>query len=170
MLLAGLIGFAAEFSAAQSAGETLFKTKCAACHGPDGGWPTSVRDDSSTGGGPFLAFFARSGASAGPKRVTLGALAGHRRARTPRPILALSSPYPRPILAMYPAIASDTTVRETSTSSLVVVINAMRSGHGGPPQSIGQRLGAGPSALRSGAVRFLPRFEGRAPTPKFLPD
>jgi len=36
MLLAGLIGFCAETSPAQSAGETLFKTKCAACHGPDG--------------------------------------------------------------------------------------------------------------------------------------
>jgi mono/diheme cytochrome c family protein len=36
MLLAGLIGFCAEASPAQSAGETLFKTKCAACHGPDG--------------------------------------------------------------------------------------------------------------------------------------
>lgn len=36
MLLAGLIGFCAETSPAQSAGETLFKTKCAACHGQDG--------------------------------------------------------------------------------------------------------------------------------------
>lgn len=36
MLLAGLIGFCAEASPAQSAGKTLFKTKCAACHGPDG--------------------------------------------------------------------------------------------------------------------------------------
>lgn len=36
MLLAGLIGFCAGASSAQSAGETLFKTKCAACHGPDG--------------------------------------------------------------------------------------------------------------------------------------
>ena len=36
MLLAGLIGFCVETSPAQSAGETLFKTKCAACHGPDG--------------------------------------------------------------------------------------------------------------------------------------
>ena len=36
MLLAGLFGFCAETSPAQSAGETLFKTKCAACHGPDG--------------------------------------------------------------------------------------------------------------------------------------
>jgi len=36
MLLAGLIGLCAKVSPAQSAGETLFKTKCAACHGPDG--------------------------------------------------------------------------------------------------------------------------------------
>jgi cytochrome c oxidase cbb3-type subunit 3 len=36
MLLASLIGFCAEASPAQSAGETLFKAKCAACHGPDG--------------------------------------------------------------------------------------------------------------------------------------
>ena len=36
MLLAGLIGFCATASSGQSAGETLFKTKCAACHGPDG--------------------------------------------------------------------------------------------------------------------------------------
>lgn len=36
MLLLGLIGFCAEVSPAQSPGETLFKTKCAACHGPDG--------------------------------------------------------------------------------------------------------------------------------------
>jgi len=36
MLLTGLIGFCAAVSPAQSAGETLFKTKCAACHGPDG--------------------------------------------------------------------------------------------------------------------------------------
>ncbi len=36
MLLAGLIGLCAEASPAQSGGETLFKTKCAACHGPDG--------------------------------------------------------------------------------------------------------------------------------------
>lgn len=36
MLLAGLIGFCAKASPAQSAGETLFKTKCGACHGPDG--------------------------------------------------------------------------------------------------------------------------------------
>ncbi len=36
MFVAGLIGFFAQASPAQSAGETLFKTKCAACHGPDG--------------------------------------------------------------------------------------------------------------------------------------
>ena len=36
LLLAGLIGFCAGVSSAQSTGETLFKTKCAACHGPDG--------------------------------------------------------------------------------------------------------------------------------------
>ena len=36
MLLAGLIGFSARPSSAQSPGEGLFKTKCAACHGPDG--------------------------------------------------------------------------------------------------------------------------------------
>ena len=32
----GLIAVCSGISAAQSAGETLFKTKCAACHGPDG--------------------------------------------------------------------------------------------------------------------------------------
>ena len=31
-----LIAFSASSSRAQSAGETLFKSKCAACHGPDG--------------------------------------------------------------------------------------------------------------------------------------
>lgn len=31
-----LIAFCAESSPAQSASETLFKSKCAACHGPDG--------------------------------------------------------------------------------------------------------------------------------------
>jgi len=36
MFVAGLIGFFAQASPAQSAGETLFKTKCGACHGPDG--------------------------------------------------------------------------------------------------------------------------------------
>src|SRR6266567_8990553 len=36
MFVAGLIGFFAQASPAQSAGETLFKSKCAACHGPDG--------------------------------------------------------------------------------------------------------------------------------------
>lgn len=32
----GLLGVCAGSSRAQSAGETLFKTKCATCHGPDG--------------------------------------------------------------------------------------------------------------------------------------
>lgn len=32
----GLLALCAGSSRAQSAGETLFKTKCAACHGPDG--------------------------------------------------------------------------------------------------------------------------------------
>ena len=32
----GLTMFSASVSRAQSAGETLFKSKCAACHGPDG--------------------------------------------------------------------------------------------------------------------------------------
>ena len=32
----GLITLCASPSRAQAAGETLFKTKCAACHGPDG--------------------------------------------------------------------------------------------------------------------------------------
>jgi cytochrome c6 len=36
VVLAGLIAICATPSLAQSAGETLFKTKCAACHGPDG--------------------------------------------------------------------------------------------------------------------------------------
>jgi mono/diheme cytochrome c family protein len=36
VVLAGLIILCASPSPAQSAGETLFKTKCAACHGPDG--------------------------------------------------------------------------------------------------------------------------------------
>ena len=36
MVLAGLIAVCTIPSRAQSAGETLFKTKCAACHGPDG--------------------------------------------------------------------------------------------------------------------------------------
>lgn len=35
-VLIGLITFCSGLSPAQSAGETLFKTKCAACHGPDG--------------------------------------------------------------------------------------------------------------------------------------
>ncbi len=36
VLLAGLIAIWTVPSLAQNAGETLFKTKCAACHGPDG--------------------------------------------------------------------------------------------------------------------------------------
>jgi cytochrome c oxidase cbb3-type subunit III len=36
LALAGLIAICAAPSLSQSAGETLFKTKCAACHGPDG--------------------------------------------------------------------------------------------------------------------------------------
>ncbi|HXY08620.1 MAG TPA: cytochrome c [Terriglobales bacterium] len=36
VVLIGLIAFCSETSQAQSPGETLFKTKCAACHGPDG--------------------------------------------------------------------------------------------------------------------------------------
>src|SRR5579864_5743424 len=36
VILIGLIALCSGISAAQSAGETLFKTKCAACHGPDG--------------------------------------------------------------------------------------------------------------------------------------
>jgi cytochrome c oxidase cbb3-type subunit 3 len=36
VVLAGLITLCASPSPAQSAGESLFKTKCAACHGPDG--------------------------------------------------------------------------------------------------------------------------------------
>lgn len=36
LVAVGLITFRASSSQAQSAGETLFKTKCAACHGPDG--------------------------------------------------------------------------------------------------------------------------------------
>ncbi len=36
VVLAGLIALCASLSPAQSAGERLFKTKCAACHGPDG--------------------------------------------------------------------------------------------------------------------------------------
>ena len=35
-VLVGLFSFSSGTSQAQSAGETLFKTKCAACHGPDG--------------------------------------------------------------------------------------------------------------------------------------
>src|ERR1700682_1152135 len=37
-----LISFSALSSRAQSAGETLFKSKCAACHGPDGKGETSI--------------------------------------------------------------------------------------------------------------------------------
>ena len=36
VVLAGLIAFCAGPSLAQSAGESLFKTKCASCHGADG--------------------------------------------------------------------------------------------------------------------------------------
>ena len=36
MLAAVLIAFCAGSTRAQSAGETLFKSKCAMCHGPDG--------------------------------------------------------------------------------------------------------------------------------------
>ena len=36
VVLIGLIAVGSGVSAAQSAGETLFKTKCAICHGPDG--------------------------------------------------------------------------------------------------------------------------------------
>ena len=35
-VLASLVAFGSSSSHAQSAGETLDKTKCAACHGPDG--------------------------------------------------------------------------------------------------------------------------------------
>ena len=35
-VLIGLVALCSGISSAQSAGETLFKTKCAACHGPDG--------------------------------------------------------------------------------------------------------------------------------------
>jgi cytochrome c6 len=36
VVLAGLIAFCSGISSAQSVGETLFKTKCAVCHGADG--------------------------------------------------------------------------------------------------------------------------------------
>lgn len=36
LVLFGLMAFCSGISSAQSAGETLFKTKCAACHGADG--------------------------------------------------------------------------------------------------------------------------------------
>ena len=36
VVLVGLITLCAGLSQAQGAGETLFKTKCASCHGPDG--------------------------------------------------------------------------------------------------------------------------------------
>ena len=36
VVVIGLVAFFSGFSQAQSAGETLFKTKCAACHGQDG--------------------------------------------------------------------------------------------------------------------------------------
>ena len=35
-VLVGLLAFSSVTSQAQSPGEALFKTKCAACHGPDG--------------------------------------------------------------------------------------------------------------------------------------
>lgn len=53
-VLVGLITLCGGFSQAQSAAETLFKTKCAACHGPDGkgevpiGKKLGARDLSST--------------------------------------------------------------------------------------------------------------------------
>lgn len=54
MVVVGLIILYPRLSQAQSAGETLFKTKCAACHGPDGkgevpiGKKLGARDLSST--------------------------------------------------------------------------------------------------------------------------
>lgn len=43
VLVLGLSVFLlASFTAAQSAGETLFKSKCAACHGPDGAGKTAM--------------------------------------------------------------------------------------------------------------------------------
>jgi mono/diheme cytochrome c family protein len=36
VVLLGLVAFCSGSSQAQSAGETVFKTKCAACHGADG--------------------------------------------------------------------------------------------------------------------------------------
>lgn len=42
LLLIGVIAFCSAISPAQSAGETLFKTKCAACHGPDGKGETAM--------------------------------------------------------------------------------------------------------------------------------
>jgi mono/diheme cytochrome c family protein len=36
VVLVGLVGFCSGSSQAQNAGESLFKTKCAACHGADG--------------------------------------------------------------------------------------------------------------------------------------
>jgi len=36
VLIVGLFAFCARSARAQGAGETLFKAKCAACHGPDG--------------------------------------------------------------------------------------------------------------------------------------
>jgi mono/diheme cytochrome c family protein len=54
VVFVGLIIFCTGLSEAQSGGETLFKTKCAACHGPDGkgevstGKKLGARDLSST--------------------------------------------------------------------------------------------------------------------------
>ena len=36
VVLVGLVGFCSGYSQAQNSGESLFKTKCAACHGVDG--------------------------------------------------------------------------------------------------------------------------------------
>ena len=36
VVLTAMVGFCSSSSQAQNAGETLFKTKCAACHGVDG--------------------------------------------------------------------------------------------------------------------------------------
>src|SRR5215831_18074936 len=53
-VLAVVVTVLSAFSQAQSAGETLFRTKCAACHGPDGkgevpmGKKLGARDLSST--------------------------------------------------------------------------------------------------------------------------
>lgn len=41
-ILISLVALCSGISSAQSAGETLFKTKCAACHGPDGKGETGM--------------------------------------------------------------------------------------------------------------------------------